>query len=163
MQRAWGRAGSGKAAHYTCHDGHWPGKPPCRRPVAILCADMSTELVCWRCGASLAALSLPLRRLEECPGCRAELHVCRMCAAYDPRVARKCREDDAEDVKNKEQANFCDYFRPRTGAFDAALAKAEQQAHDSLSALFGQGNTAAESPVPSPANALFGRKPLGEK
>ena len=26
---------------------------------------MAHDLVCWKCGASLAALSLPLRRLEE--------------------------------------------------------------------------------------------------
>jgi hypothetical protein len=98
---------------------------------------MAHDLVCWRCGGSLAALSLPLRRLEECPACRAELHVCRMCRSYDPRVAKKCREDDAEDVKGKDTANFCDYFRPRPGAFDAALAAAEQQARDQLSGLFG--------------------------
>ena len=36
---------------------------------------MAHDLVCWKCGASLAALTLPLRRLEECPACHAELHV----------------------------------------------------------------------------------------
>jgi hypothetical protein len=98
---------------------------------------MPEELVCWRCGISLAGLSLPLRRLDECPACRAELHVCRMCRSYDPRVAKKCREDDAEEVRAKEQANFCDYFRPRPDAFDRALAETERKAKDQLSALFG--------------------------
>ena len=93
---------------------------------------MAHDLVCWRCGTSLAALSLPLRRLEECPACRAELHVCRMCVSYDPRIAKKCREDDAEEVKSKDQANFCDFFRPRAGAFDSAAAAAEQKAKDHL-------------------------------
>ena len=37
------------------------------------------ELSCWKCGASLAELTLPLRRLEECRACGAELHVCRLC------------------------------------------------------------------------------------
>jgi hypothetical protein len=97
---------------------------------------MTHDLVCWRCGASLAALSLPLRRLDECPMCRAELHVCRMCRSYDPRVAKKCREDDAEEVRGKEQANFCDYFRPRPEAFDPALGEAERKARDQLSGLF---------------------------
>jgi hypothetical protein len=98
---------------------------------------MSHQLVCWRCGASLAELSLPLRRLDECPACRAELHVCRMCRSYDRAVAKKCREDDAEEVRGKEQANFCDYFRPRPEAFDRALGEAERKARDQLSGLFG--------------------------
>ena len=109
---------------------------------------MPEEFICWRCGASLVALSLPLRRLEECAACRAELHVCRMCVSYDPRVAKKCREDDAEEVKEKEQANFCDYFRPRSGAFDSAQAVAEQKARLELAALFGgsSGKSATDEP-----------------
>ena len=39
-------------------------------------------LVCWKCGASLADLTLPLGRLEECRTCRAELHVCKLSAVY---------------------------------------------------------------------------------
>jgi hypothetical protein len=119
---------------------------------------MSHDLVCWRCGAALAALSLPLRRLDECPACRAELHVCRLCRSYDPRVQRKCREDDAEEVKHKDQANFCDYFRPRPGAFDAALAAAEAAAHSQLAGLFGAGPAPGAAPAggePDP-DALFG-------
>lgn len=98
---------------------------------------MSHDLVCWRCAASLAALSLPLRRLEECPACRAQLHVCRMCRSWDPHIQRKCRQEDAEEVRNKEQANFCDYFQPRPGAWDAAGAAAEAAARDRLADLFG--------------------------
>jgi hypothetical protein len=30
---------------------------------------VSNSLVCWRCGASLSALSLPLRRLDVCKAC----------------------------------------------------------------------------------------------
>jgi hypothetical protein len=104
---------------------------------------MSADLVCWRCGASLAAFSLPLRRLEECAACRAELHVCRMCSYYDPRIAKKCREEAAEEVRVKDQANFCDYFRPRAGAFDEAGAARERAAHDQLDSLFG-----AKKPAP---------------
>lgn len=119
---------------------------------------MAHELVCWRCGAALAALSLPLRRLDECPGCRAELHVCRMCVAWDPGVAKKCREDDAEEVKAKEQANFCDYFRPRPAAFDSALAAAGQRARSQLDALFGtpRPGEVPDGRGPAAAESLFG-------
>ena len=53
---------------------------------------MDHGLRCWKCGVSLADYSLPLRRLEECRGCGAELHVCRMCEFYDTGVAKHCRE-----------------------------------------------------------------------
>ena len=120
---------------------------------------MSQELACWRCGASLAALTLPLRRRAECPACRAELHVCRMCTAWDARVPKKCREEGAEEVRGKETANFCDWFRPRPGAFDAAIATAEQRARGELAALFGGGAPAAPDPTPGAADALFGPPP----
>lgn len=123
------------------------------------CHVMAHDLVCWRCGTALAALSLPLRRLEECPACRAELHVCRMCVSWDPRIAKKCREDDAEEVKSKDQANFCDFFRPRAGAFDSAAAAAERKAKDHLATLFGgpAGGGPAD-PATGAAESLFGGK-----
>jgi len=117
---------------------------------------MAHDLVCWRCGVSLAALTLPLRRLEECPACRAELHVCRMCVAWDPRIPKRCREEATEEVRNKEQANFCDYFRPRPAAFDAALAAAEATALGQLDSLFGAGPAKRPEPVEAPAGTAAG-------
>jgi len=63
---------------------------------------VSHNLVCWNCGTSLAHLSLPLRRLDECAKCRAELHVCKMCVEYDTRVAKHCREPTAEEVQQQD-------------------------------------------------------------
>ena len=121
---------------------------------------MADALSCWRCGASLEQLSLPLSRLEECPDCSNYLHVCRMCRFYDPNVAKSCREDDAEEVKEKERANFCDYFEPRAGTYDAALGAAEQRARGQLDALFGdateQGDAAAADESLKEAESLFG-------
>jgi ribosomal protein L40E len=120
---------------------------------------MAHDLVCWRCGASLALLTLPLRRREECPACAAELHVCRMCTAWNPRVTKQCREDAAEEVRNKEQANFCDYFRPRPAAFDAGRAGAEAQAREQLAALFGGPATGG---APSTAGSGTPSRPTGK-
>jgi hypothetical protein len=102
-------------------------------------------LQCYRCGHSLAELSLPLSRLDECPQCRVHLHVCRMCTNYAPRRPTACREDDAPEVRDKTTANFCDYFRPRAGAFDGAAQAAEARARSQLDALFG-------APAAEPAN-----------
>lgn len=104
---------------------------------------MAEPLSCWRCGASLAELSLPLSRRDECPKCRAELHVCRMCVHYAPRLPRGCDEDDAPDVRNKETANFCDYYKPSPTAFDAAGARGDAAARAELAKLFGEPGAGA--------------------
>jgi len=124
------------------------------------------ELVCWKCGASLAELSLPLRRLDECPQCHAELHVCKLCEWYSVSVAKHCRETVAEEVKDKERANFCDYFKPRADAYSAANLDAATKAHAELDALFGGGKKVTDPAAqPSAAEkarveleALFGKK-----
>ena len=98
---------------------------------------MADPLLCWRCGASLAALPLPLGRRDECPDCVAELHVCKMCRYYDAQVPKACREDDAEEVKEKERANFCDYFKPSANAYVPGFRAASAKAENQLASLFG--------------------------
>ena len=118
---------------------------------------MSHDILCHRCGASLAALSLPLSRQDACPDCGAELHVCRQCLHFDPAVPRQCREDGAEDVKDKDRNNFCDWFAPSAKAFDPARKSAADEARSALDALFGDGDTprAADDPELSDAEKLF--------
>ena len=101
---------------------------------------MTHSIVCYRCGESLAALSLPFSRQDECPSCENYLHVCRMCVYFDPGVPKQCREDDAEDVTEKERLNFCDYFKPSDNAFDSSKKRESDAAHAQLDALFGDGD-----------------------
>jgi hypothetical protein len=103
-------------------------------------------MVCWKCGASIADLSLPLRRLDECKQCGAELHVCKLCEFYSIAVAKHCRETIAEEVKDKERANFCDYFKPRPDAYSVAGRDAASKAKADLDALFGGTKSAASEP-----------------
>ena len=104
---------------------------------------MADELHCYRCGESLASLSLPLSRQDECPSCSVYLHVCKMCRFYDANVPRQCREDGAEEVIEKERANFCDWFKPGQDVFDGARAREAFQAKDALAVLFGDGETSS--------------------
>jgi hypothetical protein len=97
---------------------------------------MAHDLVCWKCGTALAELSLPLRRLDECPKCRAELHVCKMCVDFDTSKAKHCREPTAEEVRDKEHANFCDFFRPRANAHVPANVAEQSKARAALDDLF---------------------------
>lgn len=94
---------------------------------------------CWKCGAELKELILPLSRREECPACRAELHVCRMCEWYDPRVSDHCREERAEAVSDATRANFCDYFKLSTDTFSEKQNTKQSAAKAELEALFGGG------------------------
>ncbi len=118
---------------------------------------MADDLKCYRCGASLAELSLPISRHDECPSCTVYLHVCKMCEFYDPTVPKQCREDDAEEVIEKEKLNFCEWFKPGDVVFDAARAKQESEAKDELGALFGdgEGDKRGQDARSSEADKLF--------
>jgi hypothetical protein len=121
-----------------------------------------SPLVCWKCGNSLADLSLPLSRLDECKQCTAELHVCKLCEFYSTAVAKHCRETIAEEVKDKERANFCDYFKPRPDAYSTVKQDAAAKAKSDLDALFGGSKPETQSSAAEKAKAeldkLFGKK-----
>jgi hypothetical protein len=122
-----------------------------------------SELVCWNCGNSLAALSLPLQRLDECRQCHAELHVCKLCRFYDVLVAKHCREPIAEEVRDKQRANYCDYFSPQSGAYSRAGLDAAADAKTALESLFSSGTPAesqqsAADKARAELDALFGKK-----
>jgi len=102
-------------------------------------------LRCYRCGSSLESLSLPLSRLDQCPDCSVDLHVCRMCRYYAPTKPDQCAEDDAIAVTNKTAANFCDYFEPSAGAFGGEELRAENAARRQLDALFGNAADTADA------------------
>lgn len=110
-------------------------------------ATYADGIRCYRCGADLARLTLPIGRLDLCPACGIELHVCRMCAHFAPSAPDGCIEEEAEAVNEKARANFCEYYRPGSDAFDGAAQRAEQQAREGLAALFGDaaGGDAAGS------------------
>jgi hypothetical protein len=96
---------------------------------------MPEALACWKCGASLAALSLPFVRAEYCRACNAQLHVCRMCRFYDLSKAKQCAEPVADPVLDKERSNFCGYFEPAAGRYRAGNPAAESS-RSALDALF---------------------------
>jgi hypothetical protein len=113
---------------------------------------IKNNLLCWKCGAALAELPLPLSRLAECPACQAYQHVCCLCLHFARSVPKQCREQDAEEVKEKERPNFCDYFKPNSGAYKGRDAKT-QAAKITLDTLFG----GSAEPKPDPAAAARGK------
>ena len=107
---------------------------------------MAQTLTCWKCGASLAEVLVPFARVAECPGCRADLHVCRMCEFFDPGVRRGCKEPVAEEVSDRERANFCGYFTPVRGLGPGVDDGGSHAPRAELDSLFGLSALNAASP-----------------
>ena len=59
-----------------------------------------------------------------------------MCIHFDARVPRQCREDGAEEVREKDRLNFCDWFVPSESAFDEAHKNEENAAQAAAEDLF---------------------------
>ncbi|MGI9222688.1 MAG: hypothetical protein ACR2QS_16805 [Woeseiaceae bacterium] len=84
----------------------------------------------------MAALSLPFSRQDECPECQNYLHVCKMCIYFDASVPRQCREDGAEEVREKDRLNFCDWYKPSESAFDEVKKNEADEAMAAAEDLF---------------------------
>ena len=80
-----------------------------------------------------------------------------MCRHFDAGAVDQCREDDAEEVRDKERVNFCEWFVPAENAFDPADKAEADRARQSLDALFGDGDAPSDSPdaALSEAEKLF--------
>src|SRR5215472_6712950 len=70
-------------------------------------------MFCWKCGNAIdLASGSPVGTRDTCPECDCDLHACRNCGHYDPSKHNQCAETQAEWVRDKEAANYCDYFSP---------------------------------------------------
>ena len=87
---------------------------------------------CHKCGTEVFGLTKVGRR-EECDKCGAALHACKNCKFHDPFAQNECKEPGTEFVRDREEANFCDYFDFRHGKPGEDPAK---KAKDALEALF---------------------------
>jgi hypothetical protein len=91
---------------------------------------------CGACGTSIEfASGERVGFRDACPRCGCDLHACRNCSHHDPGAYNECREPNAERVSDRERANRCDWFAPRTGA-TAATPDPGPDARAALAALF---------------------------
>lgn len=72
---------------------------------------MGQTVVCHKCAAKNTSSDIFGRR-SECSSCHSDLHVCYNCIHYDAGAYNECKESSADFVKEKDRANFCDYFSP---------------------------------------------------
>jgi transposase len=69
---------------------------------------------CFKCGTAIELEKVSRR--DECPKCGTDLRVCLNCAFYAASKSNACEEPQAEPVKEKDRANYCDFFRFKEGA-----------------------------------------------
>ena len=93
--------------------------------------------MCKKCGKAIELAEIV--RSSTCEFCGADLHSCVNCTFYSRGSHYDCHEPNAELVRDKERANFCDYFsvnRAIGGGAGSGASKAET-ARNAFAALFG--------------------------
>ncbi len=98
-------------------------------------------LQCHSCGVTFELEGV--YRSTVCPSCGKEVKVCLNCRFYAPGAHWDCRETIPEPVRDKDRANFCDYFKPAPqgnvagGGAGASGDSGASKAKDSFDKLFG--------------------------
>ena len=96
---------------------------------------MQPQSLCFKCSEVLSVGS-SVGFKDSCHRCDSDIHCCRNCNFYDTSAYNYCKENQADRVVDKEKANFCDYFRLRTGGGPASKPAQAPTAMSSLDALF---------------------------
>lgn len=99
---------------------------------------------CFKCGLGLPARE-KIFRSTVCERCGSDLRVCKNCGFYLPGAHWDCRETIPEAVREKDRANFCEFFRPETEkdaedrapTGDVESDNREEKARDLFNSLFG--------------------------
>ena len=86
---------------------------------------------CYRCRSELSFEGRVLRE-ATCPSCHSDVHVCVNCRFYDRSAHNQCRDAAAEFVRDKERANFCEFFELGGRPGGAEKAPSAKAAFDSL-------------------------------
>lgn len=94
-------------------------------------------MICWKCKKEIAVSQV--YRTTECPLCSNDLHCCKACKFYSTGSHNDCRESSAENVRDKEKANFCDYFVINKDLNTSNEKSKSDAARDAFNALFGGG------------------------
>jgi hypothetical protein len=103
----------------------------------------------FQCAACGAQIQDRVTRRSTCPSCRADLHSCLNCRHYSRGRHNDCAEPQAELVKDRKRANFCDFFQMRKGPHGSrgpaasgsstpgSGASGDESARDKFDKLFG--------------------------
>lgn len=70
---------------------------------------------CFECSKELSFVDHVGFR-DECDHCGADVHCCKNCRFHDPKSYNECRETSADPVREKDRANYCEYYSGAGGA-----------------------------------------------
>lgn len=99
--------------------------------------DPTQVTICATCGKQLdLGLGALVGLRDDCPFCRAPLHACGNCIAYDASMRYGCRELQAEPPRSKDDANVCEFFTYRRGEGAPKDESPKASALAALEALF---------------------------
>ncbi|MDC7125978.1 MAG: hypothetical protein PQJ46_10455 [Spirochaetales bacterium] len=89
---------------------------------------------CYSCGHQFDK-NFQVYRTTECPSCGRDVRVCLNCEFYSPGANYDCHEHISEAVREKDRANFCDYFKlgnknPNNGKIEEKADKARTAFND---------------------------------
>ena len=90
---------------------------------------------CYFCGA---VIKPPVYRGSECPQCGKDVRICLNCAFYSPGSHWDCHETIPEAVRDKERANFCDYFKLRANNAGDGVERDDAAHRRAFEDLFGE-------------------------
>lgn len=103
---------------------------------------------CFKCRTNIDQ-PREIRKRSLCEHCGAELKVCYNCRFYDPAAHWECRESISEPVREKDRANFCDFFVAGDNGFNRwdghspGSDNPTTGARSAFDALFGDGSEGA--------------------
>lgn len=90
--------------------------------------------LCWFCGTEAGPAPRPSRD-KTCSKCGMSLKCCKNCRFFDTAAHNQCRDPAAEWVRDKELANFCEYFE-FSGSTEANGSKEAGDARKKFDDLF---------------------------
>lgn len=92
---------------------------------------------CALCGKAVD-VGRDMSRRETCRSCGNDLHICLNCRFYSETAHNKCIETKAGHQRDRDKANFCDYFQYREVAAEGegGAADAKEEAMRKLDDLF---------------------------
>jgi len=106
--------------------------------IALIMSNVYDCIMCWKCG-KITKIDGNVSRSDVCPSCGADIHCCKNCVFYAPEAHYECHETIDELIKDKERANFCDFFKLQpqinSNKVDKNFIKAEE-AKNTFNSLF---------------------------
>lgn len=69
---------------------------------------------CGKCAKLVSEEPVKIAFRAVCPHCDADLHTCVNCRYYAPGKPNDCAVPGTDFVRDREAANFCEEFKPKT-------------------------------------------------